>query len=156
MWHRTTPIVIVVALLAGAAACGKRSEKQPAGTGSGSSAVPTTPPTTPAGPPDPRSQAIIARSGELRDRACACKDAPCAQGVRQDHDTWLYEQVAEIQKSGPPTSSKAEEEQASEAQRALFECLRRYGADENTPDTQPPDVQLAPPIDAAAAAPTTP
>ena len=156
-----TPILIAAlpALLAGAAACGKSSEKPHPGTGSGSSAVPTAPttptaPPTPASPPDPRSQGIIATSRELRDRACACTDAACALTVRKDHDRWLYEQVAEIEKSGPPKSTPADEQQASEAQRALFACLQRYGADENTADTQPPDVQLAPPIDAATAPPT--
>ena len=65
---------------------------------------------------------------ELRDRACACTDGPCAAAVRDDHDRWLKAQIDEYAKLGEPTSTKAQEEEASRSQRELFECLERLPA----------------------------
>ena len=82
---------------------------------------------------DPRSRAIISKSKELRDRACACADTMCAAAVRKDHDIWLRRQIDEIAKLGEPTSTKAEQDRASGYQRELFACLATYGADKTAP-----------------------
>ncbi len=114
----------LVALLASAAACGKSKSSGQAAAGSGTAA--------PAGPVDPRTQAIITRSKELRDRACACETAACAAEVRNDHDTWLRGQIDEYAKLGEPTSTKAQQDEASGLQRALFACLEKPRAGTGT------------------------
>ncbi len=128
-------------LLLGAAACGKTKDKPAggaaAGTGAGTAAA------APSGPADPRSAAIIVKSQELRDRACACADDMCASAVRRDHDTWLRGQIDEMAKLGEPASTPAQQEEASKLQRELFTCLEKAAA-----ATAPP----APPVPS----PTTP
>ena len=111
----------LAALLTGAAACGKSKPSDKGGPAPGSGAGTA----APTGPADPRSQAIITKSKELRDRACACETAACAAEVRNDHDTWLRGQIDEFAKLGEPTSTKTQQDEASALQRALFACLEK-------------------------------
>ncbi len=111
-------LLSLVLLTATALGCGKDRAAAPS---AGPAA--TVQPTAPAGPADPRSLAIIAKSKELRDRACACPDQACATAVRADHDRWLRAQIDEFAKLGEPRSTEAEQAEASKWQRELFKCL---------------------------------
>ncbi len=113
--------VALAVLLAGAGACAKKKATEQTGAGTGSGA-------TPSGPVDPRAQAIITKSKELRDRACACADPACAATVRHDHDLWLQGQIDEFTKLGEPASTKAQQDEAGMLQRELFSCLSKQKA----------------------------
>lgn len=108
-------------LLIGGAACSKTRPADKSGSGSGSGSVVA----ATSGPPDPRSQAIVSKSKELRDRACACQDGACAAAVRADHDTWLRAQIDEMTKLGEPSSTKAQQDEAAKYQGELFDCLQK-------------------------------
>lgn len=113
-------LALALASLLLGAACSKTkpADRNAAGSGSGSGSA-----VTATGPADPRSQAIVDKSKELRDRACACTDAACANAVRADHDTWLRAQIDEMAKLGEPSSTKAQQDAAATYQRELFACL---------------------------------
>ncbi|HVV82332.1 MAG TPA: hypothetical protein VHE35_04605 [Kofleriaceae bacterium] len=121
---------IAVALTASLAVAGcsktKASSKASSGSGSGSVAAPS-------GPADPRVQAIIDMSKQLRDRACACQDQACAKQVRADHEHWLHQQLDEYAKLGEPKSTKAQEDEAADYQHALFVCLDRMDPPRQAP-----------------------
>jgi hypothetical protein len=127
---RALVIVALASLLAGAG-CGKDKGRAAGGK-----------------PADDRAQAIVVKSKELRDRACACKDPACADRVRTAQDAWLREQLREIDRRGEPPSTKEQERQAAVYQRELFACLEK---------AERPPFATAPALPApTTTAPTTP
>lgn len=65
---------------------------------------------------------MLAKARQWRERACACKDKPCAQAVDCEVVEWTYAHQNDCE-----APSEAVAKQIDEHMRRMEECLCRFG-----------------------------
>jgi len=79
---------------------------------------------TPRSPPE----VVLEKMGELRDKACACKDLPCVEKVEKELVAWATKNM-EMMKDMKPTKEQDERaEKLSDEMRACREKVDSAGS----------------------------
>jgi len=68
---------------------------------------------------------LLSQMKGFKDKACACKDAACADKVQEEMLGWAMKMAEKYKDKEPPKGSKSQEEEAKKINEEMQKCMEK-------------------------------